>query len=105
MFAQKVDGRRRVLNCLRLIETLVERECSLPFRFCLISQLNAWLLPPKQIRTKRDKSMCGVPVTNLAHVFIDAKDFLQDDNARAIGARGQSKVAFQLSAIERFKNG
>ena len=44
--------------------------------------------------------MRRVPVTNVAQVLIDAKDFLQDDNARTVTAGGQGQIGIKFAAIE-----
>ena len=101
MLAQEFNGRGRILDRFCKVEALIKLKCLLPFRFGLIGQFNSRLLPPKQIRTDGDKSVRGIPITNLPHVGVDAKDFLQHDNARAITAGGQREITVELTFIER----
>src|SRR5258708_1894908 len=46
--------------------------------------------------------MRRVPVANVSQVLIDAKDFLQDDNARTITTGGQGQIGVELTSIKRF---
>jgi hypothetical protein len=78
VLAQEFQSRRRVLDRLRLVEPLVEREGALPFRFALVRQLDARLLPPEEIGAGDDEAPRGVPVGGVAHHLVDAEDFLQE---------------------------
>src|SRR5258706_13176993 len=46
--------------------------------------------------------MRRVPVANVSQVLIDAKDLLQDDNARTITTGGQDQIGVELTSIKRF---
>ena len=102
MLAQEFKRGRCILNRLHFIKSLVELKRSLPSGFRLIGQFNAPLLSPKQVGTNRDKPVRRIPVANVPQEFIDAKDFLQDDNARSVTSGGQRRVGVKLSAIKRF---
>src|ERR1051326_2560928 len=100
MLPQEFGSDRRVLHSFREVEPLIKLKSLLPFRFGLVSQLNSRFLAPKKVGTDRHKSVCCIPVTHLPHVLVNAKDFLQHDDARAITTGRQSKVGVELSVIE-----
>src|ERR1051325_6512391 len=101
MFAQGFSGGGRIFDSFREVETLIKLKGFLPFRFGLIGQHNYPLLAPKQVRTDGHKSPRRVPITHLPHVGVDAKDFLQHDNARAVATGRQSEIGVKLLVIER----
>src|SRR5215510_180114 len=100
MFAQEFRSRRRIFDSFPKVEILIKLKCFLQLSFRFVSQLDARLLPPKEIGTNRHDSMRGIPITHLPHVSVDAKDFLQDDYSRTITARRQRKVTIELFVIE-----
>ena len=103
MLSQKLDRSRGILNCFHFIEALIKREGSLPFRFRSVGQLNAGFLSPKQVGANRNEAVRRIPIADSAHIFVDAEDFLQHDDARTVATRGQSHVSVEFSAIERFQ--
>src|SRR5580765_6719440 len=102
MSAQKFNCGGGILDSLRFIQALIKRESLLPFRFRLIGHIDAAFLAPKQIGTNRHEAMRRIPVADLPHVLIDAKDFLQDDDAWPITAGRQSDMRVKFAAIKRF---
>src|SRR6266567_9015714 len=100
MLAQKFQRGRGILDGFCFIEALIERECFLPFGFALVSHIDAALLSPEQIGTDGYESVRRIPIANIAHVFVHAKDFLQDNDAWAKATGRQSHVRIKLAAVE-----
>ncbi len=99
MLSQKLERRRGVFDCFRLIEFLVKLESLVSI---FLRQLNAALHAPEQVGTQRDETVRGVPVGNAAHMIVDAEDLLKHDDAWPITARRQGKITVELVAIEGF---
>jgi hypothetical protein len=66
----------------------------------LVRDVDASLLPPKQIGTDCDKSMRRIPIAHVAHELINAKDFLQHDHAWTIATGRQREVSIELATVE-----
>ena len=93
MLSEEFHRGGRIFDSFPYIEALIKRKCLLPIGFRLVSQLNSRFLSPKEIGTQRDEAMRRMPITNAAHVFIDAKDFLQDDDAWTKPARRHREIS------------
>src|SRR5204862_6904074 len=100
--AQKFQRRCSIVDGLVDVETLIKLKRLLPLSLALIRQFNTGLLAPEQIRANRHEPARRVPVGNDAQKLVDAKNFLQDDNARSVTARGQSEIRIELTAVRRF---
>src|SRR5690349_16119414 len=98
MLSQKVERGGGVFNGLRLIDLLIKLDGFLPV-VAFVSQLDTGLDAPEQIRHERDKAMRGVPVSDVAQILIDAKDFLEHDDAWSITTRRQCQVTIKLPVI------
>src|SRR4029077_3647300 len=79
--AQRLDGRGDVPHPLGDVEFLVELESPLPIGLAL-PELDVLLDAPEQIRAEHDITLGGVEIGDIAHMLIDAKDFLDEDEAR-----------------------
>src|SRR5689334_8279224 len=99
MLAQKLERSSGVFDRLRLVESLVEIDRLVPL---VTTQLDVTLHAPEQVGTQRDKPVRRVPISNAAHVFVDAEYLLKHDDAWSITTRGQSKITVERVAIESF---
>jgi hypothetical protein len=100
MLTQELHRGGRVFYRLRFIESLIKLKRFLPFSFRFVSNIDAGLLPPKEIRADGDKPVRRIPITNITHDLIHAKNFLQDDDAWPETAGRQRQVGAEFSAIE-----
>src|SRR5689334_19536451 len=98
MLSQKVERGGGVFNGLRFIDLLIKLDGFLPV-VAFVSQLDAGLDAPEQIRNECDKSMRRIPVSDIAQVLIDAKDLLEHDDAWPITTRRQCQVTIKLPVI------
>ncbi len=98
---QKLERRRRVFDGFVFVDLLIKLDRFVPV-VAFVGELHAAFDAPEQIRTERDEAVRRVPVSNAAHVAVDAEDLLEHDDAWSITARGQGKVAVELAAVEGF---
>ena len=56
--ARRLQRGLQILDALVLVEAVHQRERLLPFRFGLVGEVHARLLPPEQIRRDGDEALC-----------------------------------------------
>src|SRR3546814_10609382 len=68
-----------------------------PFFLGLVDDIDAGLLAPEQVGAERDITLGGEAVADVAHHLVDAKDFLDDEDARS--PLGRSLACGRLGQI------